>query len=723
MKKALRVIFGSLCAVVAYAFLFCGFCAAQDSVQKDYFCDDIQKPFFASDGKGEFCAQRRMSTVDKFSMPKPEGVKRVFVAGESVANILGPGNEVLGGNISGGGNAGFEIINCGMGGYESYRIYGVIKEVINYSPDLLVVLSGNNESGSESCPGLEFELRRREFRLLERYYTLKYGPQEARKKASLKMHENMLVKMARAAKKAGVPIVFCALPANVRDMPPRIPLPLEDGLFASGYRLFYDKKYSGAFEKFRLGLISKPHDYFLNFYMAKTLEKLGRSGEAGPYLLKAADFNEVFLGSVRERNGLVRKAAGSEGACVADLEKFFANISPGGLPGWAEFTDSMHWRPSYNKAVWEEIFRSAGACEIKGFEKIKVINPAQLAETPRADALKRLSYAFFWMDGHELNEGALAELSYIREKIPNLLSEAAISPERFEKLLIHNFWSLGAELRVKAFFPLFLAHLAETERRSGNYSAAGNLCERALALEPGNAYFRLERAQILAGLGKKKEAESEFSALAADPALLARETRPKALTSVFPSSRLLQKSGAEQKRAADLQLRAKARSLGLAYGFNMPAAPETGAFKKSPEEHPFKKDMEKSKKLSDSAVEKIRAGDFKTAEKLLVEALGINPSNPEALISLCSLRLREGKKEQALKACQGASEAVYANKENSLPGFEILACEAEFESYKILAALGRRAEAEEALSRAVKNAPASWTGLAEAKAALQQLKR
>ena len=107
----------------------------------------------------------------------------------------------------------------------------------------------------------------------------------------------------------------------------------------------------------------------------------------------------------------------------------------------------------------------------------------------------------------------------------------------------------------------------------------------------------------------------------------------------------------------------------------------------------------------------------------MTEALGVNPSNPEALISLCSLRLREGKKEQALKACQGAAEAVYANKENSLPGFKILAGEAEFENYKILSALGRKAEAQEALVRAVKNAPASWNRLAEAKAALAQLKR
>jgi hypothetical protein len=84
-------------------------------------------------------------------------------------------------------------------------------------------------------------------------------------------------------------------------------------------------------------------------------------------------------------------------------------------------------------------------------------------------------------------------------------------------------------------------------------------------------------------------------------------------------------------------------------------------------------------------------------------------------MNLCSLRLREGKKEPALRSCQEAAAAVYENPWNKLPGFELLAAEAGFESYKILRSLGRGAEAREALLRAVKNAPPSWPRLAEAK--------
>ena len=138
---------------------------------------------------------------------------------------------------------------------------------------------------------------------------------------------------------------------------------------------------------------------------------------------------------------------------------------------------------------------------------------------------------------------------------------------------------------------------------------------------------------------------------------------------------------------------------------------------------PLKEEINGSKALSDSAVEKMRAGELEAAGKLLLEALAVNPSNPEALMSLCSLRARRAEgKEQALKICQEAAAAVYSNPGNMSPGFVILAAEADFESYKLLGELGCKAEAEEALFRAVKNSPPSWPGLAKASAALKNLR-
>ncbi len=671
--------------------------AGPDAGMRDYYCDDVKKPFFAEapGEKGGFVLRRTGALPDAFMMPKPAGTKRVFVVGESVAALLGPGTALSSGRIkkegllrnmlgksAAGDNSGIEIINCGMGGYESYRIYGVLEEALKYSPDLVVVLSGNNDTQEESCPGLECELRRRKFRLFEKYFSLSGAPREAVKKASLKMHEAMLLKMGAAAKKAAVPIVFCTLPAAVRDMPPRQPAPLENKFFAAGYRLFYAKKTAGALEKFKLALAAGPREPFSSFYAAKALEQLGREKEAAAYYANALNFDPAMSRAGRERNDLIRRAASVKGACVADLEKLFQGISPGGLPGFEDFTDGMHWNFPHDKEVWEEIFRSAGRCGIKGFEKFTAGPPSQWAETSSGTALKRLGYAFSWLDERDFNEASLAELARIKKEQPELLEKAGSAPAQLEKLLINNLWSADRIKRLKDIYPFFLAHLAETERRAGNYAKALSLSDKALALKPGHPLLRLGRVQVVADMGGK--AEDEFMAL-----------------------------------SRERSLNGKAAALAAAYGFTNAAAPAPGRGASSGPEPASKENVELSKRLSDQAVDKIFAKDFKAAEELSGKAVEKNPFNSEALMSLCYLRRKDGRTLLALEACKRASASVYQDPANQIPSLEILSCDAAFESYKMLNELGRGPEAAAVLEQCVKRAPASWPGLDAAKAALK----
>ncbi|HNW43799.1 MAG TPA: tetratricopeptide repeat protein [Elusimicrobiales bacterium] len=136
-------------------------------------------------------------------------------------------------------------------------------------------------------------------------------------------------------------------------------------------------------------------------------------------------------------------------------------------------------------------------------------------------------------------------------------------------------------------------------------------------------------------------------------------------------------------------------------------------------------DMEKirlSRELAGSAVEKMRAGAYEPAEKLLAEALAGNPWNPEALMTLCSLYLAQDKKDKALETCQNVSAAVHSNPALRTAAFEMLASEASWTSYKLLKGMGRAAEARRALELAVKKAPAAWPGLGEARRELEGFK-
>ncbi len=672
--------------------------AEPDARLQNYYCEETKKPFFAEAAgeKGRFTPQRTDAQPDSFLMPKPAGTKRVFIIGESVAALLGPGKELSGkrtagkklldklfGNGAAEDNSGIEIINCGMGGYESYRIYEVLKEILGYSPDLIVALSGNNDTKEESCPGFQCELRRRKFRLLERFFSMTDTAREARKKASLKMQEAMLFKMAASSRKAGVPIVFCTLPAAVKDMPPRQPAPLENRTFALGYRLFYAKKHAAALEQFKAALAADPREPFFNFYAAKSLEQLGRNKEAAVYYSNALNYDTAMSRAGRERNDLIRRAAAAEGACAADLENFFLRVSSGGLPGFREFTDGMHWNISYNKPVWEEIFRAAGRCGIKGFDKFTSGGRGLWPETSRETALKRLGYAFSWLEGDDLNEASLAELVRIKKEQPELLKIAGASPEQLKGLLLNNFWSAEKISHLEKFFPFFLAHLAETERRTGDYPRALALCRKALALKPGDPLLKFERAQVVGDMGG--QAEDGFFALAEEPSLKNKAAAVAAAYGVIYAAEPVPHSGAAAAKAAPVS----------------------------------KENARLSKDLSDQAVEKIFANDLKAAEELSLNALKKNPFNAGALMSLCSLRQKDGRIPQALEACREAVQAVYQDPANRIPSLEMLACDAAFECYKMLKVLGREPEAVNILNLCVKRAPASWPGLAAAKSALK----
>lgn len=479
---------------------------------RDYYCGDAGKPFFAetAPGSGKYRAARRLALEEEFQMPKPPGTKRVFVVGESVAAILGAGRYWSGKGAAGGGKV--EVINCGMGGYDSAMLLRVLEEVLAYSPDLVVVMSGNNEVMPPTpCPGLGADLARRKRSLLEKRYSVTEGAAAARLTVSLREHGANLDSMAGAAKKAGVPLVLCTLPANVSDISSNQPLPLQNTFFASGYRHYYEGRQKEALANFQLAaqdLEAEPHSLF---YSARALDKAGRSREAVERYFSAADADRAFV----RRNGLIRGVAAARGLCVADLEKYFISLDKRGAPGFEHFTDWMHWRPKFNAAVRAEILAAAEACGGLPAGSGSGAVPEPPARTPEAQV--RLNYALAWLKAPLLNEPALAQLSWLRKNEPALLARALSSPEELKKLLIGDSRSVGQAVNAGEIYPDLLAHAAELDRRAGNHAGALKALDQALRLKPLAPGFRLLRAQALHGTGKKREALDELTRLVDEP--------------------------------------------------------------------------------------------------------------------------------------------------------------------------------------------------------------
>jgi len=608
--------------------------ASPDPMEK-YFCEDIRRPFFSETGTGgEFTPRRFPSNARAFKLPKPAGLSRVFLAGESVAAIMGSQEAALG--------AGVEVVNCGMGGYESSRILPVVREVLNYAPDLVVVFSGNNEDLPEQCPGFGYDLKRRGRRLLENYYSLGKTPAAGKRIAALKAYESRLREMARAAKKKGVPLVFCRLPANLKDLPPEGRFPYWNKALFEGVRLLWKGSAREAFDKIKLALKDKPADPFINYYAGRALLASGRTEEAVPYLESAqvspnsGEFNEV-----------ISKVAREEGACVAELDKVFGGLASG-PPGFNEFMDQVHWVPSLNRTVLREILRAGEACGYKAPSAQLPRDGEDLRKAAAGDGT-RLSYAVSWIAAARegFSEPALAELEFLRRNDSRVLRSASASAKGLKSELTSNFWFKPGEDSGSKLYPALLAHLAEAEVRAGRPEAALKLARKGLALSPEMRSLRFAEARALAEKGEAGPARAAFCSLA------------------------------EAKGGWSV-----AASLAGNYGYKPCGLSAYCA-------------LSSSKEYSDSAVAELSAGRVKQAEKLLGNAIFADPSNAEARLTLCTVLGRTGRAEEGAEECLKAAEAALAFDDGRAPALRTLAVNAYLERGSLLDKAGRKEEAAE----------------------------
>ena len=376
-----------------------------------------------------------------------------------------------------------------------------------------MVLSGNNEGRTFRCPGFSSAMRERRARLVERFYGLWNDARLARIKTSLKIQETRLDAMAVLARKRKVPLILCTLPANIGGMPPFGALPLAGGHFAAGMVLFEKGEFEKAAVKFELELRANRYDLFSRFYLGKTREALKRFGVARESYLGVL---ELSAGGSATRNHMIRQVAARRGAGLCDLESAFYASSKNGITGFTQFTDAMHWWPSYNSLAWYEIARTARGMGTAVFKAPLPYSPPGLLS--EEDLKKSFSYALAYIDNSCLSpddaangvlcEKTVAEIAFIEAERPGLLETVSRSDEAFGRFFINNFWSAQTASRLKTLRPFFIAHLAEMERRRGRYKKALSLL--ASAARPERPYYKLIKGRALLGLGRKKEGQQEL---------------------------------------------------------------------------------------------------------------------------------------------------------------------------------------------------------------------
>lgn len=487
----------------------------------NYLDVETKRPYFRaveSGGGTVWKAARPRSRAEDFRDPKPPDVRRVFVVGESVAQRLR--SRPLERRLKAAwGAVGVEIVNCGMGAYDSARAATVLEETLGHEPDLIVVLAGNNDGPvppavSPLVYRLNHLLRRsRLWRALQDRLRPRRAPAVDRAAILARLEKN-LTAMARAARARGAPLVFCTLPVNERDWPPSGELPLGAPEFFDGWAALRAKRYAAAVEGFGAYAREKPADPMGRYWLARALEGAGR-GERAKEEYAAALERDWPDRATPSRNAVIREVARREGAALADLEADLRRRVPGGVPGWESFTDGVHWRTPLDDRFAALIARAAAG-------------PASAPSAPGAEPETEADLEGATLQA--LSDAVQTELEYD----PPILSERVVArferafrldgarlralladPEAAARRFAANPWTAFLAAEAPRHWAAAYCHAGEARARAGDEAEAAELFRKA-AERGGSPLARLLLGKTLLALGRAEEGVRELKSIPAD---------------------------------------------------------------------------------------------------------------------------------------------------------------------------------------------------------------
>lgn len=503
---------------------------------------EIHQPFFkeqkdSTSGKLRYVNNRSRSQKAEFLMPKPKGMFRIFVLGGSVVLPFSePGTklaeflEILLPERT------FEVISLGMGAYDSRRVAMLFPEVLGFEPDLLIVLSGNNEYYGQIIRRPRLYLWRHRFRsfwlfrMMDDAYRRaapgNTGKTDLSAELLIPNYESNLRRMSGLAREAQVPLLFSTIPTNLRDSTPQDPyiFPIDDEVFFSGWTSWAAGNCEEGGASFQDYLSRHPKNQFGLFYYAKCLERLGRREEASQYYAQAASLDVPGDRSSPVRNKSVRKVSREGGDMLADLEMTFSKASPAGIPGREMFKDSCHFFPEYYPLASHAIIRSIFASETKDnpviaeparwrWERLKGVEP-QLAHPHIlnlffSDSLFRGMFKSLEMGDEYVDQGAVNLFGRVLELQPELL-RGLISSKHHMRGLLASDWSAHLRGQEDLVWDRVLVHAGEAFRRHGDFDNALACFTQAKALAPQQFRPRLGRAITLAQMNRRSQSRDEF---------------------------------------------------------------------------------------------------------------------------------------------------------------------------------------------------------------------
>lgn len=282
-----------------------------------------------------------------------------------------------------------EVINAGATSYGSGRTLAVIRGILKYQPDLVLIATGDAEFVEDSfrtavaCPapvitwlhrlylsrGLKKILPRSQrtapsidaedqssagFLFAPVLSGTVYSVTRDKRSTVMTAFESNLSQMVDVLDGATIPLALMTLPANVASWPPDqdVTLPPEPRqreawvrLVDEGRVLAAQKNYSGAVQRFNSVAEIWPENARFCYDSGRALLEVGQPVKGKEFLLKAVDLDPTPVRATRAINTAIRSVALEGGVALIDVVNYFEGISPQGIVGEELILDYAHPTP------------------------------------------------------------------------------------------------------------------------------------------------------------------------------------------------------------------------------------------------------------------------------------------------------------------------------------------------------------------------------------------
>ncbi|MFY9253770.1 MAG: GDSL-type esterase/lipase family protein [Fuerstiella sp.] len=353
-----------------------------DETQQAYQTNHVKEQFFVT---------------DSFAATKPKDEFRIFCLGGSTVQgrpyrpetSFGEWLELELNAID--GSHKYKVVNCGGISYASYRLRPVLKEVLNYQPDLIVLATGHNEfledrtydsvksrSGfrmrlEDSAKSLHTVMLLRklvggaprlepqeettplpnevETRLDDDAGYASYHRDKQWRDEVCEEYDVSVTDMVETCQAAGVPVYLVKLGANLRDCPP-FKSEHKDGLSVEdeqGWQELFDEATAVAEKDGNAALklyqqAAKIDDEYplLHFRIARTLDQLGRFDEALVSYKLALDQDICPLRLTTPIAERLEAIASKYSVPLVDAESAIAAFSSQQITGYDAYIDHVH---------------------------------------------------------------------------------------------------------------------------------------------------------------------------------------------------------------------------------------------------------------------------------------------------------------------------------------------------------------------------------------------